>query len=302
MKKVLITGSSGFVGRNLIRYFDDRGFPFRRINLRGIQGPFELTEAGDVVHLAGKAHDMKSASRPDEYYKVNYELTKTLYDSFLKSTAKKFIFVSSVKASADHVEGFLKESDIPAPKTHYGKSKLMAEEYIQAQPIPDGKEWYILRPCMIHGPGNKGNLNLLFKFISKGIPYPLAAFENRRSFLSIENLCFVISEILHRNDISSGVYNVSDDEPLSTNELIQLMATASGKRSLLWKISPALVRSLAKLGDTLKLPLTSERLSKLTESYLVDNTKIRETLRKELPVKAREGIIRTVSSFGSQQQ
>lgn len=108
---------------------------------------------------------------------------------------------------------------------------------------------------MIHEPGNKGNLNLLYKLISKGIPYPLAAFENKRSFLSVENLCFVIRELLERNDIPSGVYNISDDEALSTNELIRLIGQASHKKALLWKISPGFITSVAKLGDILKLPL-----------------------------------------------
>ena len=108
---------------------------------------------------------------------------------------------------------------------------------------------------MIHEPGNKGNLNLLYKLISKGIPYPLAAYENKRSFLSVENLCFVIRELLERNDIPSGVYNISDNEALSTNELIRLIAAASDRKALLWKISPGLIKSLAKLGDILKLPL-----------------------------------------------
>ncbi|MDP4679990.1 MAG: nucleoside-diphosphate-sugar epimerase, partial [Cyclobacteriaceae bacterium] len=103
----------------------------------------------------------------------------------------------------------------------------MTEEYIQSQPLPQGKSYYILRPCMIHGPGNKGNLNLLYKLISNGIPYPLAAFENKRSFLSVENLCFVIRELLERDDIPSGIYNVSDDEVLSSNTLIKLIAKAS---------------------------------------------------------------------------
>lgn len=135
---------------------------------------------------------------------------------------------------------------------------------------------------------------------NKGIPYPpLAAFENKRSFLSIENLCFVISELLERNDIPSGVYNVADNEALSTNELIRLIAAASGRKPLLWKISPGLIRSLAKLGDALKLPLTTERLNKLTENYLVDNTKIRLALGKEFPVQARDGIIKTIQSFQS---
>jgi len=86
----------------------------------------------------------------------------------------------------------------------------LAEQYILSQPIPEGKRVYILRPCMIHGPGNKGNLNLLYSLVTKGFPWPLGLFENSRSYLSIENLCFIIKELIDREDIPSGVYNVAN--------------------------------------------------------------------------------------------
>ncbi len=297
--EVVITGSSGFIGKNLISYFlglSIGAVPITRNDL--VQRKFGKIDKEDaIVHLAGKAHDLKNIAHPEEYYDVNYELTKDLYNAFLKSNAKKFIFISSVKASADQVEDILNESHDPHPKTHYGKSKLMAEEYIQNQPLPLGKSFFILRPCMIHGPGNKGNLNLLYKLISKGIPYPLAAFENKRSFLSVENLCFVIRELLERDDIPSGIYNVSDDEVLSTNTLIKLIAKASNRKTTLWEINPALIRYIAKLGDILKLPLNTERLKKLTENYIVDNTKIKQALGKDFPLNANDGIITTIKSF-----
>jgi len=295
--RILISGFSGFVGSNLINYFPlQPNIEFVKFN-RYNNGDLDNKDIYAFVHLAGKAHDLKNISVPDEYYETNFNLTKILYDEFLKSKAKKFIFISSVKASADLFEGKLTESDLPDPRTHYGKSKLMAEEYIQSQPLPNDKSYYILRPCMIHGPGNKGNLNLLYKLISKGIPYPLAAYENKRSFLSVENLCFVIRELLERDDIPNGIYNVADDEALSTNELIKILAKASDQKPKLWRINPVLIRSLAKLGDVLKLPLTTERLNKLTESYVVDNSKIKNALCKEFPVQAKEGIIKTIKSF-----
>ena len=194
--KILITGASGFVGQNLLSYFKDK-FEITCLNRNDLAGDITSLSLNDneaIIHLAGKAHDLKNVSQPNDYYQINYELTKKLYDAFLKSDAKKFIFISSVKAAADQVEGTLSETTPPNPQTHYGKSKLMAEQYIEAQPLPAGKAYYILRPCMIHGPGNKGNLNLLYHFVKKGIPYPLAAFQNKRSFLSIENLSFVIEE------------------------------------------------------------------------------------------------------------
>ena len=295
--KIVYTGPSGFVAENLRSYLAAAGYnDLLPLSLRTGSLRSSVTGIGAVIHLAGKAHDLKKVSAPEEYYQVNYELTKKLYDEFLESDAVKFIFVSSVKAAADSVEGTLTEQDIPDPKTDYGKSKLMAENYILSQPLPEGKSYFILRPCMIHGPGNKGNLNLLYQFVKKGVPYPLAAFENKRSFLSIANLCFVIKELLER-EIPSGIYNLADDESLSTNELVTTIAGALGRKPRLWRIPSPAVKMLAKLGDKLKLPLNSERLQKLTENYVVSNRKITGALGRQLPYSSREGLRRTILSF-----
>ena len=108
------------------------------------------------------------------------------------------------------------------PKTPYGQSKQQAEQYIMSAKLPENKRVFIIRPCMIHGPGNKGNLNLLFSVVKKGIPYPLAAYKNKRSFLSIDNLCFAMQQLIIQ-PIPSGIYQLSDDEALSTNDLISLI-------------------------------------------------------------------------------
>lgn len=249
-----------------------------------------------MIHLTGKAHDLKNVSNPDEYYEVNTELTKKIFDAFLVSEARTFITLSSVKAAADSVNHILTEDVIPNPKTHYGKSKLLAEEYILSN-LPENKRVYILRPCMIHGPGNKGNLNLLYKFVQKNIPYPLAAFENKRSFLSIDNLCFIVKELIEREDIPSGVYNVSDDDALSTNEVVKTLSRSLGKTGRLWKIPEKIIFFLAGLGDILKLPLNTERLQKLTENYVVSNNKIKKAINKPLPLTAEEGLLITANSF-----
>ncbi|TZF86453.1 NAD-dependent epimerase/dehydratase family protein (plasmid) [Pedobacter sp. BS3] len=294
--RITVTGATGFVGQNLLHYLEDSGVntPNRQqLNNLTIK---QLNNTDAVIHLAGKAHDLKKTSNPEEYYQVNYKLAKKLYDSFLESNAKKFIFISSVKAAADVVKETLTEECLAAPQTDYGKSKLMAEQYIQSQTLREGKSYYILRPCMIHGPGNKGNLNLLYQFVRKGIPYPLAAFENKRSFLSVENLCFVIKELL-KNDIPSGIYHIADDEALSTNEVVQLLAEAIGHKPRLWHIPKAFIKAVAKAGDILRLPLNTERLTKLTENYVVSNAKIKAAIGKDFPVSAREGILRTAASF-----
>lgn len=292
MKNIFITGSTGFVGENVKIYFNSK------YNFYTFPKNEEINILQEVVlHFAGKAHDLRNVSTTDEYYKVNTDLTKHIFDAFLTSNAKVFITLSSVKAVADKVEGELSEEITPIPITHYGKSKLLAEQYILSQSVPKGKRVYVLRPCMIHGPGNKGNLNLLYSLVSKGLPWPLGNFKNLRSYLSIENLCFIIKELIERDDIPSGVYNVADDEPLSTNELIQLIAESNGKKSRILKLSKPFISALARGGDFLKLPLNSERLQKLTESYLVSNAKIKKALGKPLPVSSKEGLKRTFQSF-----
>ncbi|WP_426668515.1 NAD-dependent epimerase/dehydratase family protein [Mucilaginibacter sp. McL0603] len=295
-----ITGASGFLGTNLKSYLSkDNCMVIEEIPRQALRpdSAIELVELASIVHMAGKAHDLKNVSDPAEYYQVNFELTKRLYDAFLLSSARKFIFISSVKAVADHPDGILTEKHHPVPETPYGKSKLLAEEYIQKQRLPAGKSYFILRPCMIHGRGNKGNLNLLFKFVRKRIPYPLAGFDNKRSFLSVENLCFVIKELITREDIESGVYNVADDATLSTNQVISIISSTLNIKTPQWKIDPKIIAFLAKIGDRLQLPLTTERLSKLTEDYQVSNQKIKQAIKKELPLTAAQGIAITIRSF-----
>ncbi len=292
MKSIFITGSSGFVGSNLKEYLGSSNI------ISEFNREKELNfYANAVIHLAGKAHDLKNTSTPEGYYQVNTELTKKIFDAFLASEAQVFITLSSVKAVADEVEGSLTEEHIPNPITHYGKSKLLAEQYILSKEIPQGKRVYILRPCIIHGPGNKGNLNLLYNLVSNGLPWPLGVFNNNRSFLSIENLCFVINELIEREDIPSGVYNVADDQYLSTNELINLMSNSLGKTPKIWKIPSSIVKITSKIGDFLRFPLNTERLNKLTESYLVSNKKLITAIGKPLPIQAKEGLIKTFKSF-----
>lgn len=294
--KIAITGASGFVGTNLQDYLKTKN-EMAAMSVRYIPSQQFDFETDAIIHLAGKAHDLKKVSNSVDYYEANFELTKQLFDAFLFSKATFFIFMSTVKSVSDSVEGILTEETIPNPKTHYGIAKRQAEEYILSQKLPNNKRVYILRPCMIHGPGNKGNLNLLYQLVAKGLPWPLGAFENQRSFLSIENLCFVIKELLENETIPSGVYQVADDKSLSTNELIQLLAISLNKKNKILKIPESWIKGVAKLGDHLYLPLNSERLQKLTENYEVSNEKITQAIGKSLPISAADGLIKTFGSF-----
>ncbi|MCC5846400.1 MAG: NAD-dependent epimerase/dehydratase family protein [Verrucomicrobia bacterium] len=331
---ILITGPSGFVGQNLINAWSSRPdltlIPVSlRNGLDSLHSALDtrhsslVTRHSSLIHLAGLAHDTRNASDPAAYFRINTELTQKVFDSFLNSDAKNFIYFSSVKAAADSVIGdMLTEEAEPKPGTPYGQSKLKAERYLLSNPLPEGKRLYILRPCMIHGPGNKGNLNLLYKLVRKGIPWPLGAFENQRSFLSIDNLLYLLEALLKGSarelcafdappsdkdksaqlhgltPCPSGIYNLADDAPLSTNDLIRLIAEAESRKPRILRLPQGPLRAAARTGDFLHLPLNSERLKKLTESYVVSNQKLKSALGiTSLPVTVEEGLRKTLGSF-----
>lgn len=298
MSKIIISGASGFVGTNLCNYLLDHAelvTPNRsELNELCVEG---FGGADSFVHLAGKAHDIQNVADESEYFEVNFNLTKKLYDEFVRSEAKKFIFISSVKAAADNVTCILTEDVIPQPKTAYGKSKLKAEDYIQSIPLPEGKSYYIIRPCMIHGAGNKGNLNLLYRFVKSGIPYPLGAFTNKRSLLNISNFCFTISELLNRNDIASGVYNLADDLPLSTKEIVGVLSRSINRTPVIWNVPKSIIRGICKMCDVFKLPLNSERLGKLTENFVVSNQKLVTAIGRNMPLSVQAGLEITAASL-----
>ena len=284
---VYITGITGFIGQNLSHYLGENVVG---VNLRNHES-FSFEKGAAVVHLAGKAHDLKKASQASEYFAVNIELTKKIFNAFFTSEASVFVFMSTIKAE----EG--KEIGASA----YSQSKYQAEEYILAQKVPKGKRVYILRPVMVHGPGNKGNLNLLFGVVKRLGIWPLAAFENKRSFVSVENLCFVIKELIDNEKVASGVYAVADEEALSTNELVALAGEAVGKKVVFWNLPKGLVRLLANLGDVLPLPLNSERLEKLTENAVVNASPLLKALGiKSLPLRTLAGFKKTFESFVKQ--
>lgn len=315
---LLITGIHGFVGSNLVRAHAAKhtiyGLDIVAPHKDGVVATYSwndldsdsLPPVDAIIHLAGKAHDTKNKAAAQIYFDINTGLTKKIFDYFLSSQARVFIFFSSVKAAADTVGNtVLTEEVVPSPKGPYGESKLAAEEYIRSHAsitngvysLPGGKLVYILRPCMIHGPGNKGNLNLLYNVVRTGMPWPLAAFDNRRTFTSVDNLCYVIGRLIE-GTAPGGVYNMGDDESLSTNELITVICSVLGKKARLLHVGKGVMTGLARVGGMLHLPLNPERLRKLTENYVVSNHKIKQALSIDtMPVHAADGLRLTIESF-----
>ena len=287
--KILVTGAYGFVGSNLCRYLSGRGHICDALDVAvavrdGVGYARNWTweeienipygEYDAIVHLAGKAHDLKKTADEKSYFDINVGLTERIFNAAAGKTPR-FVYFSSIKAA---------DADTP-----YGKSKLAAERFLDGRAI-------VLRPAMIHGPGNKGNLNLLWGIAKRGWPWPLAAFENRRSFASIGNVCAAVEALCERG--TNGIYPIADDETISTNRLIGLIAETCGRKPRLWRVPKWAMRVLAKIGDALHLPLNSERLSKLTEDSPVENGEIKKLLGwTAMPIAAEDGMRATLASF-----
>lgn len=286
--KFLITGAYGFVGTNLCKYLAEKGHECLALDIPAAKRdgvPYvsfytwdeldKLPVVDAVVHLAGKAHDLKKVASEQSYFDINVGLTEKI---FAAAKTTRFIYFSSSKADANG--------------NAYGRSKLAAEQFLNGRAI-------VLRPAMIHGPGNKGNLNLLWGIARRGLPWPLAAFENKRSFTSIANICAAVEALCERGE--NGIYPIADDEMLSTNRLIELIAETCGKRAKLWRVPKGMMRMVAKIGDVLHLPLNTERIVKLTEDSFVNNSHLKSQLGwNRMPIRAEEGLRRTLRSFLAQ--
>lgn len=296
---IIIFGSSGFLGQHLYQDLQ-KSYEVNTVSLRNPHWSNSIPESDTFINLVGKAHDHKGVSKEEDFYFTNVDLTKLIFDSFLLSSAGLFIHVSSL-AALEELESSkpLKEEDQCNPNSWYGKSKRLAEQWLLEQPLPKNKKIIIIRPPMIHGPGDKGNLALLYKLISKGIPYPLASFNNNRSFISIDNFNFFIKAIIDNSKkIETGIYHIADDEYISTNEIISVIKKIENKSILNLSFPKLIVEGVAKIGDFIPIPLNSIRLKKLTSDLTVSNQKIKLALDiNQLPLSAEEGIIKTINSF-----
>ena len=240
--KILVTGVHGFVGTNLVETLKDDhviyGLDIVSQKNDGIENTFHWIALDDldgmdldaVVHLDNFSHNDAVKVSPVVPFEERATYTQKVFDYFLASDMKKFIFVSSVKAVTDKVEGnVLAEDVVPSPKGSFAEGKIASENYIlskQAEWEAKGKEVYIVRPCVIHGPDCKGSLPLLYNVVRKGIPWPLGDFDNKLSFTYIDNLCFVLKSLLTQ-PVASGIYHMADDEPIAINRLITIMFTHS---------------------------------------------------------------------------
>lgn len=262
MKRVLVTGASGFVGRSLVASLSASGLSViagSRAPTAGVPSQVEyrampdlrtdvnweplLADVNYVVHLAGIAHADPSLPR-SIYEQVNHRATEALAAAAAAAGIERLIFLSSIRAqsgpTADHV---LTERELPTPTDHYGRSKLSAEEAIGRS----GARYTILRPALIYGPGVKGNMAQLMRIASLPIPLPFARLTNRRSFLSMDNLQAAVEFVLGVDAASNQIFLVADKTPITVGQTIAALREGAGRRHALFGVPDEWLRWILRI-------------------------------------------------------
>ena len=307
--KVLITGGTGFVGQLLVRTIQAQGHDVVRavrqaqpdsVLISTVDGNTSWLEAlrgcDSVVHLAARVHVMNDKSRDPlrEFRRVNVEGTLHLAHQAAAAGVRRFVFLSSVKVNGEATqEGHpFTADDAPAPEDPYGVSKHEAEQALRQIAADTGMEVVIIRPPLVYGPGVKANFESMMRWLSRGVPLPLAAVtQNRRSLVALDNLVDLIMVCLSHPAAANHTFLVSDREDLSTAELLKRMGAAIGHPARLFYVPPWML----KLGSqVVKTPGIYQRLC---GSLQLDITKTRQLLGWTPPVSVQEGLRRAAGGF-----
>ena len=223
--KILITGSNGFVGSYFIYKYKDKydikTFSFLKDDIHSL----DCNDVDVVFHLSALVHQMDGASC-EEYERVNVTQTLQLAKIAKESCVKHFVFMSTVAVYGIET-GVMNEKSDYTPLTEYGKSKLRAEIELQKLENKNFKV-SIIRPPIVYGKNAPGNMKSLLKLINKVPLLPFGKIENKRSMVYIGNLCHLVYETITQE--KSGIFLASDDEPLSTSKLIELIAKNLDKK------------------------------------------------------------------------
>ncbi len=316
-QNVLVTGSTGFVGRPLcekllINAFSVRGC-VRIANApknqpSGVQTALiesigsdtdwsdALTGIDTVIHLAARVHviDEDAGSPLAEFRRINVAGTKRLARQAAVAGVRRLVFLSSVKVNGEGKPVPYTESDPLAPEGPYGVSKREAEDVLRQVALDTGLEVVIIRPPLVYGCGVKANFLNLTKAVERGLPLPLACITNARSLIYLGNLIDAIVTCAKHPQAAGKTFLVSDGEDVSTPKLVQLLATALDRPARLIPFPPSLIRLAGKLTGK------SMAIERLLGSLVVDSSKIRRELGWKPPFTMAEGLSETAKWFKEQ--
>lgn len=308
MHKILVTGANGFVGSALCNTLNARNisfvgairnktekFGFDIGNMTGTTNWSEaLAGCNTVIHLAARVHIMNDnvSDALSAYREINVDATMNLARQAVDLGIKRFVYVSSVKVNGEATTNhFFTSNDVPAPIDLYGQSKFEAECALQELSRLTGMEVVIVRPPLVYGPGVRANFRRLMQLVKIGVPLPLSSIDNRRSMVALDNLVDFLILCSHHPAAAGHIFMVSDDEDVSTSQLLRMLSRAMGKRSLLFPAPAMLISGIAGL-----LGKSSEA-SRLLSSLQVDILHTKRTLDWKPVASMQESINKTVSHF-----
>jgi nucleoside-diphosphate-sugar epimerase len=312
---ILITGHTGFIGRHLTpaliaknhaitgisRHIDLAlaNPQLQQIQISSIEQYTDWHQAligvDTIIHLAARAHILEDSVEDPaaEFFRVNTQGTINLVKAAIQAEVKHFIFISSIGAVTTLSQDILTETATCQPDTPYGTSKLAAEtaliELCQNTPM----SWTIVRPTLVYGPGNPGNMQRLLKLVNSHLPLPLGSIDNQRSFLYIENLIDAIITCLDHPNAKNQIFLLSDGQNISTPALIRHLAYFLNTRSILLPIPVSVLRLLGKITGK------SSALDRLLESLVVNTDKITTTLNWQPPYSIEQGLAATAKWYKS---
>ncbi|TRU81292.1 MAG: SDR family oxidoreductase [Microcystis novacekii Mn_MB_F_20050700_S1] len=322
MKNILVTGATGFIGSYLLPILSQQKFhitaavrknlsqslsiPIKTIKVGNIDEKTNWQEALEgidiVIHLAARAHIInETIPNPEaEFIKVNTQGTANLVQQSIQAGVKHFIFISSIGAMTTQSDRVLTENSPCHPDSPYGRSKLQAEQALINLAKDTNMTWTILRPTLVYGPGNPGNMERLMKLIKRGLPLPFGAIKNRRSFVFVGNLVAAIITCLDHPNAANQIFLISDNQAVSTPQLIRLIAQQIQQPCQLLPVPTTLLRFLGYLGDTIEsitgknLPFNTYSIDRLLGSLTVDSSHIQKTLDWQPTFTLEQGLAQTI--------
>lgn len=318
MKKILVTGASGFVGQALCSSLLMQGYVIRAaVRSSDSMGPsrgLDVVAVGEVgaqtdwsvpllgvdcvIHCAARAHVMheKEADVLAAYRAVNVDGTRRLAEQAVESGVKRLVYLSSIKVNGEQTSKDLcfTATDLSKPEDPYGISKCEAEQVLLGVAARTKLEVVIIRPPLVYGPGVKGNFHSMLKWLSRGIPLPLGAFHNMRSLVGIDNLVDLIITCIDHSVAANQIFLVSDGEDLSTTDLLCRLGKALHKPARLLPVPASALEVTAQLAGKRAV------VQRLLGNLQVDISKLREVLDWSPPVSVDEGLQKTADWFLSQ--
>lgn len=308
--KVLITGATGFIGRNLLSSLVKLGWSLRAavrdVRFLGVLPPgvepFLLRGEPDdwlrategvkcMVHLIGRAHKPRTPTDLEDFRSVNVSITKAVLESAIQNGVQRFIYMSSIKAVGEGCAIPYNEETPCAPEDPYGRSKLEAEQLILRLAERTTLRPIILRPPLVYGPGVKGNFLRLMRLAQSGYPLPFKSLSTRRSMIFVGNLVDFIATALLHPQAPGGIFHLADAESITIPDLVTRLRKLMGRPARLFPLHPDVLSALATIVGKRK---DAERMIR---SLTVSITKAQTLLNWDPPYSIDEGLGDTVEWF-----